>query len=333
MVRSGIQSRRSNSLYPAGALTSTLTRILIGALCVLVGCARSDGFRDDQQYSRESTPEMNVANRIEKMGQPKKRIVVLDFMNVTPIQYGELGKFSADELRRELFLSQRVIVPTEVESRFGTREYIDGDNVKVAQLIREGRSMGVASLVIGRVSKIVFRQRGDEVGVLRQTQSLAAVEIEIKLFDVAGGREVMATSRSGEASSSAMVAFEGKDMQSTAYRTELIKLAIRNTVKTISPQILLGMEKMQWEGKIAKITGSKVVLNSGRMSGLVGGDILRVLTPGEDVYDPATGAYLGRTDGQLKGTLEVQDFVGPDAALAVVHTGGQFQLGDVVRLY
>ena len=47
-----------------------------------------------------------------------------------------------------------------------------------------------------------------------------------------------------------------------------------------------------------------------RITSWVAGDILKVLTQGDDIYDPATGSYLGRTQGQLKGTLEVVDFLG-----------------------
>ena len=63
------------------------------------------------------------------------------------------------------------------------------------------------------------------------------------------------------------------------------------------------------------------------------GDILKVMTPGDDIYDPATGAFLGRTNGQLKGTVEVVDFLGTDGAVTEIHTGGNFQVQDLVQLY
>ena len=69
------------------------------------------------------------------------------------------------------------------------------------------------------------------------------------------------------------------------------------------PAVLKAIEKLTWQGSIAKIQGNRVYVNAGKASGLVAGDILKVLTQGDDVYDPGTGAYLGRTQGQLKGTL------------------------------
>jgi hypothetical protein len=249
------------------------------------------------------------------------------------VRANDIGPFAANELKRGLHLSQRLIVPTDVKSELATADFVQGDRVKVAQLIREGRRLGVAALVIGRVTRVVFRQRGGDVGLFRQKQSMAAVDVELKLFDVAAGREIMATGKSGEASSSAMVALESANIESPEYRAELTKLAVRNTMATLVPDVVKAVEKMAWEGHVAKIAGNKVYVNAGRASGLVAGDILKVLTAGEDIYDPASGAYLGRTQGQLKGTLEVVDFIGTDGAVADVHTGGNFQEGDTVHLY
>jgi hypothetical protein len=171
------------------------------------------------------------------------------------------------------------------------------------------------------------------VGLLRQTQSLAAADIEVKLFDVAAGREVLSVGKSGEASSNALVGFETDNQQSGEFRAELSQLAVREAVNQVVPEVIRTVEKLTWEGRIAKIVGPKIYISAGKASGLLAGDILKVLTAGDEVYDQATGAYLGRTPGQLKGTLEVKDFLGQDGAVTEVHTGGNFQTGDTVQLY
>lgn len=318
---------------PAAALIATL-------MAALAGCQRSPGFQRDQDYFDEAPSYYNKpasgqspTQRIEAMGQPKKRVVVLDFWNDTPVKHADLGQFAANEVRRGLHLTQRMILPADTKTSLKTSDLIDGDQVRVAQLIREGRRLGVSVLVIGRVTKIVFRQRGDEVGLLRQKQSMAGVDVEIKVFDVAAGREMVASGRSGESSSNAMVALEGNNLESQEFRSELTQLAIRQAVGRVVPDVLKAVEKMTWEGHIAKVSGAKVYVNAGRASGLVAGDILKVMTQGDDIYDPKTGAFLGRSQGQLKGTLEVVDFLGTDGAVSEVHTGGNFQEGDAVRLY
>jgi hypothetical protein len=317
-------------LAAAGAL------VLLGA-----ACNRSPAYKRDQDYYKpeaqsyydRGAPNRSISQRIEGMGQPKKRVVVLNFWNDTPVKVNDLGLFAADELRRGLHLSQRLILPGDAKTDLSTENFVNGDKIKVAQLIREGRRMGVAVLLIGRVTKVVFRQRGDDVGVFRQKQSLAAADVEIKMFDVTAGREIMATGKSGEASSNSMVALEENNIESPAYRAELTKLALRNAMTMVVPDVLKAVEKMAWEGSVAKIIGNKVYVNAGKASGLVAGDILKVLTQGDDIYDPSTGAYLGRSHGALKGTLEVVDFIGTDGAVSEVHTGGNFMEGDAVQLY
>jgi hypothetical protein len=306
----------------------------------LVSCQRSTQFKHDQDYYQADSESYynngggkSPAQRVADMGQPKKRIIVFDFWNDSPVKQTDIGAFAADELRRGLYLSQRVILPPDLKSELTTEDFVQGDKVKVAQLIREGRKLGVSVLVIGRVTRIVFRQRGDDIGIFRQKQSLAAVDVEMKVFDVAGGREIMATAKSGEASSNAMVAFEGGDMESPAYRAELTKFALRNAVGPAVPEVIRAIEKLTWQGRVAKVAGKKVYVNAGKASGLVVGDILRVMTPGDDIYDPSTGAFLGRTQGQLKGTVEVVDFLGTDGAVTEIHTGGNFQESDLVQLY
>jgi hypothetical protein len=267
------------------------------------------------------------------MGQPRKRVAIFDFWNESPVREGALGAFAADELRRVLFTSGRVIIPLDVKTQPSTEDYTQGEKVRVAQLVREGRKLGVAVVVIGRIPRVVFRTRGDDVGLLRQKQSLAAVDVEVKIFDVTSGRELAAVGRAGEAASNSIVTGEGDDAEVLTQRAELVRLALRNAAEPLASDVLRSIEKMTWEGRIAKILGGKIYLNAGRSSGLVSGDILRVQTQGEDIYDPATGAFLGRTPGQLKGTLEVRDFIGPDGAMAEIHTGANFQEGDLVRLY
>lgn len=306
-----------------------------------ISCQRSPQYHQEEDYGRNDFTSglpvlkkgQSLTQKIESMGQPKKRVVVLDFWNDTPVKQPALGAYAANELSRGLFLTQRLIIPTDLKKELSTEDFVQGDQVKVAQLIREGRRMGVAILVIGRITKIVFRQRGDEIGVFRQKQSLVAVDVEAKLFDVQGGRELMATARSGEANTNAMVAVESTPAENSAFRAELTQSAVREAVAGVIPDVIRSIEKMTWQGRIAKLTGPKVYLNAGKTSGLVAGDILRVLTPGEDIYDPVSGAYLGRSQGQLKGTLEVKDFIGSDGAMAQVHTGGNFREGDLVQLY
>ena len=315
--------------------------LVFGLMC-LAACARSDAYKKDQSfyeetgdgyYSQPSQYHTSPSEKLEKIKQPKKKVLVLGFWNDTPVGDDTLGAFGADEMRRELTLSKRVLFPEDKTIAAVTKDFVEGDRVQSTQLVREGRRLGVTSVVVGRISKIIFRHNREEVGILREAQNTAAVDIEIKVFDVGSGREVHSAKRSGGAELTSKIVFDQDASATTEGKMEISKEAIHNAVMKLIPDVLLAMDKMDWQGRVAKIMGNKVYVNAGRASGILAGDILKVLSPGEDIVDPVTKAFLGRSEGMLKGTLEVTDFIGQDSSMTTIHTGGNFQEGDVVRLY
>jgi hypothetical protein len=306
--------------------------------CMRAPTKRDKEFYDDTPagYYSDSDAAKGGAEsgaKLEKLKGPKKKVLVLGFWNDTPVGDESLGAFAAEELKRELYLSKRILFPDDKFISGATKDFVEGDRVQTAQLVREGRRFGVSAVVVGRISKITFRQDREEVGILRQAESAVVVDIEMKVFDVASGREVSSYKRTGAASNTAHVVFDEDQLASREARAEISKDAIREAILRLVPDVQVSMDKMDWQGRIAKIVGNKVYLNAGRASGLLAGDILKVLSVGEEIVDPVTKAFLGRSEGLLKGTLEVSDFIGTDSAMATIHTGGNFQEGDVVRLY
>jgi hypothetical protein len=314
----------------------------MGLLGLLASCqhiatsSHTEGFKDSDQsssYYSEKLESLSPAQRLSDQNQPKTRAWVLSFWNDTPVKFDGLGGFAANELRRGLLLTDRVIPPAEVREGLTTESFVDGEQVKMAQLIRESRRVGVNVALIGRIRKIVFRQKGDEIGLFRKRQSLVAVQVEVKAFDVQQGREVLASSKYGEANAENVVVVEDKRVEGPEFRVELIKLAMREALAGFIPEMVTAIDKMRWQGRIAKIEGSKYYLNAGLRTGLMNGDILTVMTSGEDVVDVETGVTLGRTSGRLKGTLEIVEQIGVDASVAHLHTGGNFSEGDKIQLY
>jgi len=313
------------------------------------GCARSSAFKKDQTHYKEfphsyygslgqgkselGQAQMSPTQQIEAFVQPKKRVVVFDFWNNTPVQSEEVGSHASDELKRALHLSRKVIVSEKTETARKTEDFLRGEDIRVDQLVREGRRIGASAAVLGRINRLTFRQRGDDVGILSRRQSFAVAEVELKLFDMMTGRELLAVRRSGQASSSSLLVVHSDEATGQRNRVELAKLALRDAVLQFVPPLISGIDKMLWQGNVAKVAGDKVFINAGRASGLVFGDILIVSSPGEEIYDPQTGAFLGKSRGMQKGTLEVREFVGEDGAMGMIHSGGQFLEGDIVKLY
>ncbi len=316
-----------------------LTLFMTAACALPAASQKPDNNKDqpddpnDSYYTQPQAKNDNSTNRLERLKQPKKKVLVLSFWNDTPVGDASLGDFAGEELKRELYLSRRVVYPSDQSATSVTKDFVDGDRVQIAQLVKEGRRQGVNSVVIGRISKIIFRQEREEVGILRESQSAVAVDIEMKIFDVNSGREVYGVKRSGMAEITSRVVFDQDATSSKEARNEVAKQAIHDAVMKLVPDAVTAMDKMDWQGRVAKIIGNKVYVNAGKSSGLLSGDILKVMSAGEDIIDPVTKAFLGRSEGSLKGTLEVTEFIGDDSAMTYIHTGGNFQEGDVVRLY
>jgi len=304
-------------------------------LCVLGGCARSVEYRDNESPYRAEFDEPEGAGSEALSGQPKKKVWVLPFWNDTPLDYVPVDRVGSDELKRGLYLSRKVLVlkPDQEGTPKKTSDFLAGDKIQVAQLISEARVRGVSAVMVGRVSELKFRASQDEVGVFKQKEMKASAQVEIKIYDATTGKELGSFGKIGRSSASTRVAVDEESLESREFRSELLLRAVTDAVRDLSRDCSKVAEKLSWQGRIAKITGRRIYLNSGRAAGLMVGDILKVFTAGEDLYDPQSGAYLGRSPGQLKGTLEILDFIGQDGALSETHTGGNFGEGDVVQLY
>ena len=92
-------------------------------------------------------------------------------------------------------------------------------------------------------------------------------------------------------------------------------------------------KKIAWVGRIAKIDLHRYYINAGEETGLSVGQLLKVVGEGFPIRDNASGVNLGTAPGRFKGLLKVVEFMGKDAAVAVLHSGGGFREQDSIELY
>jgi hypothetical protein len=91
--------------------------------------------------------------------------------------------------------------------------------------------------------------------------------------------------------------------------------------------------KLGWSGKILKIESNRIFINAGRTTGILIGDILKVLERERNIYDPDSNRILGQAPGRLKGTVKVIQYFGLDGSIAILQSGGDVFPGDRVELY
>jgi hypothetical protein len=264
----------------------------------------------------------------------KKKIALLSFYNESPMGGDDIAVTATEELRREVTKSREFIIDPEADSLFGTsKEIYAGGGVKLTQLARKAKMSGVNIVIFGRIKEARIRQKSDEVGFVRKIKSLAETYVEIKIYDVLANKELFSETVDGNISDDNLRFYKSESEDNIAYRQDLLRYSVKVAVRKFVPQVVKLGTKLEWMGRVAKIIGTRIYINAGRTSGVNLGDILKVITEGQEIYDPESGAMIGMSQGEVKGTLEIVDYFGTDGAICILHSGGSVTEGDFVQLY
>ncbi len=300
-------------------------------LFIFVSCTQAPVIRRGsggyQSYNK--TPVNNNA-----FASIKKKVALLELFNESPYGKEDLAIHTTQELKKELSRTRDYVVDNESGHLFGTsKEVYSGGGMKLAQLSRKAKLSGINLVIYGRITMARVRQKKDEIGFLRKVKSYSELILELRVFDVNANKEIYAEKINGNVNDSNMRFFMSDRKEGLIYKRKLMRYSARVAVKRFLPKLAKLGAKLDWTGRVAKIIGSKIYINAGRKSGIQTGDVLKVLTEGQEVFDPESGALLGVSKGEVKGTLEIVDYFGPDGAVAILHSGGSVTEGDFVQLY
>ncbi len=264
----------------------------------------------------------------------KKKIALLTFYNEAPIGGQDLAVIATEEFRREMSKSREFLFDPEAERMFGnSKEIYAGGGTKLSQLARKAKLSGVNIVVFGRIKEARIRQKSDEIGFVRKVKSMAETYIEIKVYDVLSNKELFSETLDGNISDDNLKFYQADSEDNLSYRQELLRYSVKVAARKFVPKVVKVGSRLDWMGRVAKIIGTRIYINAGRSSGINLGDILKVITEGQEIYDPETGALIGMSQGDVKGTLEVVDYFGQDGAICNLHSGGSVTEGDFVQLY
>lgn len=313
-----------NGVYSLKIIKNSTFISTLAAL-VFISCSGPVIRRDREAYHPTARRNFNVV---------KKRVALLAIFNEAPYGGDDLGIIATEELRMELSKTGDFVIDPMGSKMFGSsKEIYAGGGSKLVQLSRQAKISGVNFVLFGRITDARIREKNDEIGLVRKSQSYTESKIELRIFDVNSGKEIYTDTIKGNADDSTFRFFVRDAEENLNYRRDLLRYGIKVAVRKAIPQILDVSAKLDWIGRVAKIAGNKIYVNAGRQSGINVTDILRVITEGQEIFDPETGALLGVSKGEIKGTLEVIDYFGEDGAIAVLHSGGSVVEGDYVMLY
>lgn len=266
---------------------------------------------------------------------PRHRVLVLPFLDERLDRTQTTTDAARQGVVRELLKTRQFVVVSLEDFPQDPKKFLTEDNeYDLTQVARIASSMGVAAVIEGKVMNIKAKRVGDSVGLFRELKAQVSSQVRVRIYAGKNGKEILNEVRSAETeTSSTHLAQEGDISRTLTDDPELVRAAVRKAFAGSVPNILRSMEKLSWEGRVAMVSGERVFINAGRLSGLQVGDILKITDEGEDVYDPETGRFLGTAPGRLKGTVEVVSYFGKDGAIAVIHSGSGFQENDRVELY
>lgn len=265
----------------------------------------------------------------------RHRLFILPFLDEQPQRGVRVAEEARRTVVRELSRTGQFVMVSPEDFNQDPKKFMTAENeYDLGELAKATSGMGVAAVLEGKILEVKARRIGDQVGIVRQLKAQVEAKIRVRMYSSKTGRELLNDVRSAVVDSvTTRVAESSFSDRYLSEDPELISQAVKKAFGGIIPGIARAVEKLNWEGRVAMISGERVFVNAGRLSGLQIGDILKITEEGEEVFDPETGRFIGKAPGRMKGTVEVISYFGKDGSIAVIHSGSGFKENDRVELY
>lgn len=262
----------------------------------------------------------------------RHRVLILPFLDENLNRPEATSKAARESFLRELAYSRQFVVISLSDFPGDPKEFLkEGQEYDLTRVARVAAPLGVSAIIEGKLLEMNAKKMGDSVGLFRQEKVLVESQVRLRVVAARNGREILnQTARAKEEASATQM---GARSKISAEDPALVAEATRRAYLSLVPQVIQSIDKLSWEGRVAMVSGDKVYINAGRLSGLQVGDILKVTEEGSEIFDPETGRFLGTAPGRMKGTLEVISYFGKDGAVSVIHSGHGFKENDLVQIY
>lgn len=314
----------------------TLSRVLPLAVLsgMLLSCSHLSGNRQTDKTSSIETKDVAMSARGDDEA-PRHRLLILPFLDERPDHSQAMTDVARQTVVRELARTRQFVIVSPEDFPQDPKKFLTEENeYDLAKASQQAAAIGVAAVVEGKVMSIKAKRIGDSVGLVRTLKAQVSTQVRVRVYAGKNGKEILNEVRSADTEATSTKIGERGDMTaSLSDDPELIRAAIRKAFQGSIPGIVRAVEKLGWEGRVAMVSGERVFVNAGRLTGIQVGDILKVTEEGDDVYDPETGRFIGTAPGRLKGTVEVVSYFGKDGTIAVIHSGSGFLENDRVELY
>lgn len=270
-------------------------------------------------------PEIAEAN-----APPKRRILVLTFLNRTPYQEEQLTPAVHEAIKRSVGSSSQVVLVPDAELGDKLPRIAESTEYDLPAVFRLARNHGIAGVLGGAIEDVTVSEGGDEVGLFRSKQYAVRATVQMRLYDTRSEIEIFDKTESAEVTEELTTLFGSRGP--SAADPERVKGAVAKASEKLASELPPYLKRVEWVGRIAKIDLHRFYINAGELSGIRMGQLLKVYGEGTAVRDDSSNTFLGIAPGPFKGILKVVDYFGNDGAVAVVHSGAGFRERDRVEV-
>jgi len=288
-----------------------------------------------------------IVTSISMSAQTKKRVAVFAFEDKTDHQWhwwtGQpVGEGMADMLITELVKSGKyqVIERQAIDKIMQEQQLGQTGMITPQSAAKVGQLLGVELAIIGSVTEFGYK-KSDIGGVLKKQgfglgvqSASASVGIDVRFVNTNTGEIIAADnvrkeeSKKGLKLDTQQFSFKNK----SEFDESLVGKATRKAIEEIMTKLDNQLGNLPWQAKVIKVADNMVYISAGAEAGLRVGDVLVVVTRGEELVDPDTGLSLGAEEKQV-GVIEVVDnsIGNGKASKCKIKSGGGFNQGDLVR--
>jgi len=296
------------------------------------GCALISP-RANQPTSRPEVKDVPYQARERSDANPRRRVMVLPFIDGSG-RSDKAALFAREAFNRTLKKTDEFVIVSNTDFPKDLATYLKNGEYDLEAIAKVASGMGLAAVIEGRILEVKAKRIGDEVGLVRQVRARISATVSLRMVNTKNAHVVLNETRGAEIEeATTRIAERSFSDRFLEEDPKLIDSVVTKAFQGTIPRIVQSVEKLSWEGRVALVKGDRIYLNAGRLSGLQIGDVLKVTEEGEDVYDPDSGALIGKVPGRLKGTIEIVTYFGKDGSIGIVHSGSGFRENDRVELY